>query len=129
MSDPTPRRWVIVLPWLAPPLSMNDRSHWRAAHRSRRTVRLATALAVRAAGVPPLRRCEVLLEYAPRDRRRRDADNLVATLKVCCDGVVDAGVVRDDTPDLMRKPMPVLLPPAPGGRLRLVVTEVTGGQS
>lgn len=48
----------------------------------------------------------------------------MATLKVCCDGVVDAGVVRDDTPDLMVKPMPVILPATSGGSLRLVITDL-----
>ena len=38
-------------------------------------------LLVRAAKVPELGRVRVQLEYTPRDARRRDTDNLVATLK------------------------------------------------
>lgn len=39
-------------------------------------------------------------------KHRRDADNTVPTLKALCDGLVDAGVVPDDTPEYMTKTMP-----------------------
>ena len=52
----------------------------------------------------------------------RDDENLVATLKPACDGLVDAGVVVDDTPQYMAKEMPVIVPPPePGPRCWLVV--------
>lgn len=54
--------------------------------------------------------CQVTLHYRPRDNRRRDADNLVPTLKALCDGLVDAGLVPDDTPNYMHKHMPVIHP-------------------
>ena len=50
--------------------------------------------------------CQVTLHYRPRDNRRRDADNLVPTLKALCDGLVDAGLVPDDTPNYMHKHKP-----------------------
>jgi len=36
-------------------------------------------------------------------RAARDEDNTVATLKPVCDGLVDAGLVPDDTPQWMTK--------------------------
>lgn len=42
------------------------------------------------------------------DRRKRDEDNVVPTLKALCDGLVDAKVVKDDTPQYMVKNMPVI---------------------
>lgn len=106
-------RYDIRLPWDKPPLSLNDRGNWRGRHRRTSQVRAVAASLTRAQHIPPAQRVRVTLTYVPRDGRRRDADNLVATSKACCDGVVDAGVVRDDTPDLMDKPMPVIAPPNP----------------
>jgi crossover junction endodeoxyribonuclease RusA len=40
---------------------------------------------------------EVTLHFRPRDRRRRDADGLFPTLKVCQDALVLEGVLIDDS--------------------------------
>lgn len=127
MTEPRyDRTWEIRLPWTAVPISLNGREHWRAKAAKVAAVRASTHLAVAvatfAATMPE--RIDVTLTYYPRDKRRRDADNLVATLKACCDGIVDAGVVADDTPDLMVKHMPVILPPDGDPRLVLVIREV-----
>ena len=106
-----PREWLIALPYRTPPLSLNQRGHWAAKARATRDVRSRAAWLVRAARVAPLARVEVQLGYTPPDRRRRDTDNLVATLKAIADGVVDAGVVPDDTPEFMSKPEPVITDP------------------
>lgn len=90
-----------------PPLTANQRMHWRQKAAITRDVREATALLARR--VPFLARCKVSLIWVVTDRRRRDADNLVPTLKAMCDGLVDAGVVEDDTPDLMVKLMPEIV--------------------
>lgn len=51
----------------------------------------------------------VWMEWVVTDARRRDSDNTVPTLKALCDGLVDAGVVPDDTPAYMTKHMPSIL--------------------
>ncbi|MFC9786454.1 hypothetical protein [Rhodococcus sp. NPDC127528] len=94
---------------------MNGREHWRVKAKRTREMRQAVRLLARTARLPrDLDRVEVVLAYRPRDRRRRDADNLVPVLKACCDGLVDHGLVADDTPDLMRKHMPRLEPAQQG---------------
>jgi crossover junction endodeoxyribonuclease RusA len=118
------RTWTLTLPWTKPPLTLNGRQHHMAKARTTKTVRATAALLARKYRIPPLARCEVLLTYYPRDKRRRDEDNLVATLKACCDGIVDAQVVRDDTPDLMTKPMPRIGPVVRPSRLTLTITEL-----
>lgn len=123
-TDPTGRQWVLTLPWSAPPLSMNDRGGWRGRAPKIAQVRADVLTLARAAKVPPLGRCEVLLTWHPMDRRHRDADNPAATLKVCCDALVDAGIVPDDVPRFMRKLMPVLGPVVKGGRVTLTITEI-----
>ncbi|MGE3449744.1 MAG: hypothetical protein AB7H92_19415 [Microbacteriaceae bacterium] len=98
----------IRLPWPAPPLSLNDRGDWRARARRTKAVRRTAAAFVRAARIPHAERIRVTLTYHPRDRRTRDSDNVVATLKPVCDAIVDAGVVADDDPAHMAKDMPVI---------------------
>lgn len=106
-------RYDIRLPWTRPPLSLNDRGHWAARSRRIREVRAVAAALTRAQHIPAAAKVEVTLTYVPRDGRRRDEDNLVATYKALCDGIVDAGVVVDDAPAYMAKPMPVVAPSNP----------------
>jgi crossover junction endodeoxyribonuclease RusA len=131
-GDDAAAMWTIRLPWTKPPLSLNDRSHWRLKAKRTAAVRAETAALARLeltadrvlTGVdltPPI---DVTLTYYPRDKRRRDADNLVATLKACCDGLVDAGVVLDDDPTFMVKHMPIIAAPDGDPRLELTVREI-----
>ncbi|RKT82736.1 hypothetical protein SAMN05421805_104207 [Saccharopolyspora antimicrobica] len=94
------------LPYERPPLTANQRMHWRPKAEITKNVRHTAATLSRDAKVPALGRCAVRLVWTVTDRRRRDADNLVPTLKACADGLVDAGVVTDDIPELMTKHMP-----------------------
>lgn len=43
----------------------------------------------------------VTLVVTPPDRRRRDLDGLAPTLKRMLDGIVRAGVIRDDSDDVV----------------------------
>ena len=120
-----PAEWVISLPWTTPPLHANQRLHWAARARLTRTVRDVTATLVRQCVVISVERCEVTLFWAPATRRRRDGqDNIVPTLKACCDGIVDAGVVPDDTQEVMVKHMPVVEPPKRPGWTWLTIREL-----
>lgn len=125
-SHPTPNRWELVLPWTKPPMSLNDRmDRWTKARWTKTLRQTAWALA-KQAKIPPLGRCEVVLLYVPRERRRRDEDNLTATLKPLADGLVDAGVVVDDTPDYMRKDPRIADPDPKQPRLVLIVERRSG---
>ena len=101
------RDWIIQLPYTKPPLSLNDRKHWRKKASITKEIRDFVHQAAWLV-IPACSASDVTLHYVPRDARRRDADNLVPILKACCDGLVDAGVVPDDTPELMRKHMPII---------------------
>ena len=118
------RTWTFTLP-MTTPLSLNSRQHWRSKARDVATVREAARVLARCARIPALPRIAIELHYAPRDRRRRDALNLVATLKPVEDGIVDAGIVPDDTAEYVQPTMPVLDPPTgTNGRLYVIVREV-----
>ena len=104
---------TLELPWKKPPLSLNDRMHWRQKHNITRNMRAHIAWKLRTgvnkrAPLPTGQRLRVELHYQPRDNRRRDTDNLVASAKPLYDGIVDAGLVEDDTPAYMIKPEPVI---------------------
>ena len=106
-SDQPGTRFVTVIPFsFSPPLTANQRLHW--ANRADKTKTLRTLTAYHARRFPELGKCRVTLTWYVKTKHRRDADNIVPTLKAMCDGLVDAGVVTDDTPDLMVKDMPVI---------------------
>lgn len=97
---------VQAFPWPRPPLSMNHRLHRMQEAKVTAMVRSEAARAF--ALFPPVARVEVTMTWTVKDRRRRDDENPVATLKALCDGLVDAGVVPDDTNEFMVKHMPVI---------------------
>ena len=117
----TEDKWQLTLPWKKPPLSLNDRMDWRPKSVWTKTLRQTAWALAKQAKIPPLGACEVVLLYVPRDRRRRDEDNLTATLKPLADGLVDAGVVVDDTPTYMGKRCRIADPDSKDPRLMLVV--------
>lgn len=118
--------WRIDLPYQLPPLSLNQRLHYRQKAKLEKAVRTFVAEEACRIGIPEMLHVIVELHYVPRDKRRRDEDNLVATLKPACDGLVDAGVVDDDTRLYMTKVMPFVDGPDSAellSRLYLLVTE------
>lgn len=101
-------RFHIDLPWSKPPLSLNYRmNRWDHA-RVVKEVREAAAWMAKQRKIGAHERVQVALHIQPRDRRARDDENPVPTLKALCDGLVDAGVVVGDTAKHMRKEMPVI---------------------
>lgn len=112
---------------------MNDRGYTRGAAMAKaaktREVRDTIMLLAAAAKLPKgVEHVTVQLHYQPRDSRRRDTDNLIATLKPCCDAIAAGtakhpgyGMVPDDIPRWMSKPEPIIHPAVKGegGRMWL----------
>ncbi|MFC9874862.1 hypothetical protein [Nocardia salmonicida] len=142
-----PRRAILPLPYARPPLSMNDSIGSRAAlfavAAKKREIRTAVAELAEQAHLPRgVDHATVQLHYRPAERRRRDTDNLNATLKPACDGLAAGkpawvaksgrkmraqpgyGLVPDDTPRWMSKPEPIIHDPQPG-RLGALWLEIT----
>jgi crossover junction endodeoxyribonuclease RusA len=104
---------------------MNGREHWRVKAKKVQGVRNHAAFVAAAADIPELTGFTVELHYAPRDKRRRDPENLIATLKPFVDGLIDAGVAPDDCPPYYSTTVPVIDPPnGEGGRLYAIVREL-----
>jgi crossover junction endodeoxyribonuclease RusA len=107
------RVWWLGLPFAPSDLpNLNHRQHWSQRAQLTKSWRATTHLMCKAGKIPPLPRILVALYYLPAVQRRRDPDNLVAALKPAVDGLVDAGVVPDDTYEYVRRDMPIILPPA-----------------
>lgn len=109
---------ILELPWTKPPLSMNDRGHHFARARKIKQVRQIVHLRA-LADLTPMPAASMTLHYQPRDSRRRDSDNLMATVKAVADGLRDAHVIPDDDYKHLRHNEPVIHPPRKGqpGRL------------
>jgi hypothetical protein len=128
----------LMIPNLAGWLSSNDDRAGKLFHARRHTVaawRAAGRDHAERAEVPPLRAVRVIAELCFRDRRRRDPCNYGDTAKPCIDGLVDAGVVPDDSAAYVLGPDmrlgPVLLPDPLSGHLGLLIVHlypIGGGQ-
>lgn len=117
--------YIVWLPYTRPPITLNHRQHWRAKHRLVRALRDHVSTHLQACMYAPAAHIQVQLHYVPKDRRRRDGDNLVGTSKPCIDGIVDAGLVPDDSPEYVTQLMPVIDPPDPANpRLFLTITVI-----
>lgn len=85
---------------------MNDRLHRMAEYTQQQAIRQTGEILARKARIPACSHIEVAMVWTVPDKGRRDDENPVATLKPFCDGLVDAGVVPDDTAEYMTKLMP-----------------------
>ena len=97
-------QYLIPFDFKRPPLTLNQRLSWPA--RAGITKALKTAAVAKMQHIGPLNRVRCTLIWHVTDKRRRDVDNIVPTLKVLCDAVVVAGIVPDDTPEFMDQVMP-----------------------
>lgn len=95
---PALRTWTVELPaGLGRNLSANARHHHMVQHKLNKKFKAAAAWCARAAHVPHLEQARIVAEYRPPDRRRRDPDNLAPQVKAAIDGIVQAGVLTDDS--------------------------------
>lgn len=113
--------WLIELP-ITKPMSLNDRSHWSQKAEDVAQLRADAGWCVREAKVARCQKVRVTMIYEPRDKRRRDKDNLVATLKPIVDALVDTSVIPDDTPEHVEYEMPLIdVPNGRQGRITVLV--------
>jgi len=107
-----------------PPLTHNQRLHWREKAKRGALLRSSANLLARNAKIPASARLVVQLHYATGDNRRRDSPNLTATSKPAIDGLVDAGLVPDDHDGYVTEVMPQIHP-GPGKRRLWLTVDAT----
>lgn len=97
-------------------LTANQRMHWRKKAQRTKAIRELAAVQTRTFKAEPMEAAHCLVELTWPDRRRRDAHNLMPTIKACIDGIVDAKLLPDDSdkhltgPDLRVLPDPFKQP-------------------
>lgn len=88
---------TLTLPWPPRELSPNVRQHWSKLAQAKRRYRAACYLAAKSQGARELdaEQLAVRMRFVPPDRRARDLDNLIASMKAGLDGLADAIGVDD----------------------------------
>lgn len=142
----SPAALVIILPLPPKALSPNARKHWTGRAEAASTYRQHAwamtrnamherAKVEQATSFPgPLRplRAPVLVDIIAtyRIHRRRDEDNLYASVKPALDGIVDAGLIPDDSSEYLRiNSVTIRIDPKHrGDGLRLLLWEAPFGQ-
>ena len=124
-QTPAGRTFTIALPAGLKLLSLNDRLHYGQRYRRSQDIKKAACVMALKAKVPRLERVSVVVEYQPRDRRERDADNISPSGKAALDGIVAAKVLADDSKTYVTGVRCIIGEPYPLGRLVIHLTEVT----
>ena len=92
--------WVVELPWPSPRLSPNARGHWATTSTAKKAYRKKCRELGEAAGLALVPKAptevKVHLTFVPPDKRRRDWDNMLASMKSGLDGLADAMGVDDN---------------------------------
>lgn len=118
------RMWTVSLPAGMALMNANKRIHWSKRSALTKDIRTVAGWYVIEAEVPHLERAHVVVEYRPPDKRRRDVHNLFPSAKAAIDGVVDAGVLTDDSDAYLIGPDMRLGTVEKLGRLVLHITEL-----
>jgi hypothetical protein len=121
------RSWRVEIPAPAPWLNANSRRDRRGQTPHRRAWRDAAHVHARAARLPKLGQAHITAVLHFRDRRRRDPHNFYPTIKAVVDGLVDYGMLDDDSAEYLVGPdirlgEPVAVGMSPG-RLTLTIRE------
>ena len=82
-------------------LNPNKRLHHMALYQAKLLAKEEMYLCVLKQGRPraALPKAHITITWVAKDKRRRDIDNLFASMKAYIDGLVFAGVIADDSAD------------------------------
>lgn len=113
---------AIDLPWPSRDLHPNARVHWAVKARATKTARADAGWAAKAAGVKKIDAgsLSVTAIFSPPDKRQRDTDGMLSSIKAYFDGIADIIGVDDSKwqISLRREPM------VKGGSVRIEIEVV-----
>jgi crossover junction endodeoxyribonuclease RusA len=99
-KDHVNRTFKIEFPAGMPLLNANDRIHWsKRAHLTSDIRMLSRNLS---SHIPRLEKVKIRAIYYPPNNRRRDMSNIFLSVKAAVDGLVDSGVLKDDSDRYVR---------------------------
>ena len=96
------RTITLRLPWFPRELSPNSRAHWAAKAKAAKAYREQCGWAVMQARNSFKSPVLATTTFHVDTKRRYDLDNLMASLKPLWDGLVDAGILQDDSTEHLR---------------------------
>jgi crossover junction endodeoxyribonuclease RusA len=105
-------------------MNANDREHW--SKRAKVSSLLRTTARAQCKSIPKgLQKVKIKAIYYAPDNRRRDVSNLFPSCKAIVDGIVDAGVIKDDNDKYVTSLEMVRAPEnIKGGQLIIEIIEV-----
>ena len=79
-------------------LSPNKRLHHMELYKAKAAAKMDAVMLVLSQGKParPYEKAHITITWVAKDKRRRDTDNLFASMKPYIDGLVDSGLLTDD---------------------------------
>jgi hypothetical protein len=99
---------LLTLPFPDSLLLPNRKEHWTVKSpvvKTARQVAWATSLEaiMRIPGWQPISQCEIYYTWFPPDNRRRDDDGYILACKPFLDGLVDSGLLLDDSNKVVQR--------------------------
>ena len=131
VSAPEVGSWTVTIPAPAPWLSANHRRDLRRQTPDRRAWRDAGLVHARRVHLPKLEKVHIVAELRFTTARRRDPHNYYPTLKALVDGLVDYGLIPDDSHEYLIGPDLRYGPLADGkgyGEVVLTIAEAVSGR-
>lgn len=120
------RSWTVTIPAPTVWLNANRGLHWTQRAVAVKVWRDAAHVYAKQAKLPRLDRIHIGAVLFFPDRRKRDAHNYYPTLKACVDGLVDYGLIVDDSTEYLDGPDIRMGDPKPGrNRVVLTIREAT----
>lgn len=99
------REWEMFIPMAAEWINLNQRLHWAPKAKRTRSWRMAGHIYARQANLPRgLGRVQITAHVMKSTARQYDAHNLIPTAKAVIDGLVDYGLIEDDTNQFLTGP-------------------------
>jgi len=80
-------------------LNPNKRLHYMKVYQAKRDAKDEAMILALAQGRPekPYQKAHITITWVAKDKRRRDVDNMFASMKSYIDGLVDVGLLADDS--------------------------------
>ena len=118
MND-QPNGVYLTLPFPDPILNPNAHVHWSRKNKPRKVAQKAGYYIALEKGVKlnPLKRYDVSMVFCPPDERKRDLDNLSASMKAALDGMCRALGIDDK----QIRPVPDWGPCVEGGKVEIII--------
>lgn len=94
--------YSIEIPYLPQrELSPNWRGHWAEKYKAAQQLKQDAYVAAKFSLIPVFKKATITFKFIVPDRRRRDPDNFLASMKPAVDGLVAAGIFPDDSSEVV----------------------------